>query len=46
MGQDVAQRGRDQLLERGPAVRQRQGEQALAQLVGERLPDRSRWQFS
>jgi hypothetical protein len=38
--QDVAQRDRDQLVQRSRLVRQRQGEQLCAQGVGERLPDR------
>ena len=42
--QDVAQRGRDQLVERDRAVRQRLLEQLLAQRVGQRLPDRARRQ--
>ena len=42
--QDVAQRGRDQVVQRGRVLRQRQVEQLLAQVVGERLPDRPRGQ--
>ena len=44
MGQDVAQRGRDQVVERAALLRQGQVEQPLAQGVGERLPDRARRQ--
>ena len=39
--QDVAQHGRNQVVERAPALRQRQVKQLLAQGVGERLPDRA-----
>jgi hypothetical protein len=41
---DVAQRSRDQVVEAGPALREGQVEQLLAQSVGERLPDRPRGQ--
>ena len=38
--QDIAQRGRDQVVERCRMLRQGQVEQLFAQGVGERLPDR------
>ena len=38
--QDIAQRGRDQVVQRRRLLRQRQVEQLFAQGVGERLPDR------
>jgi hypothetical protein len=44
--QDIAQRGRDQLVQRYRVLRQRQLEQLFAQAVGERLPDRPRGQRS
>jgi hypothetical protein len=44
VGQDVAQRGRDQVVERDRALRQGQVDQLLTQGVGERLPDRARRQ--
>jgi hypothetical protein len=39
-----AQRGRDQVVKCGRALRRWQVEQSLAQSVRERLPDRARWQ--
>ena len=40
--QDVAQRGRDQVVQRRRLLRQGQAEQLLAQRIGHRLPDRLR----
>jgi hypothetical protein len=45
VGQDVVQDGRDQLVERGCALGERQGEQLLSQGGGKRLPDRARRQL-
>ena len=39
-GSDIAQRRRDQVVQRGRVLRQGQVEQLFAQGVGERLPDR------
>jgi hypothetical protein len=40
VGQDVRQHGRDQVVERGRALGQGQGEQLLSPRGGKRLPDR------
>ena len=42
--QDIAQSGRDQVVQRGRVLRQGEAEQLFAQGVGERLPDRPRGQ--
>ena len=46
VGQHIAQRGRDEVVQRCRVLRQRQVQQLFAQGVGERLPDRARGQRS